>query len=141
MASMKIYILSYFATAIVFLICDTIWLTATAGILYRPLLGGLLLEKFSLIPAAIFYAVYVAGIVIFAISPAVAASRWTIALGYGALFGFLAYATYDLTNQATLKSWSTTVTIFDLAWGTVLTSVSATLGYIIASAITKATSS
>lgn len=138
---MKIYILSYLATAVVFFACDVVWLTTTVGILYRPLLGDLLLEKFSLVPAVLFYLVFIAGIVFFAISPAIASARWMIALGHGALFGFFAYATYDLTNQATLKSWSATITVLDLAWGTVLTSVSATLGYIIASAIAKATSS
>ena len=137
---MKIYILSYLTTAVVVLGCDIIWLTTTSGTLYRPLLGDLLLEKFSLAPAAVFYLVFVAGIVFFAITPAISSGRWTSALVNGALFGFFAYATYDLTNQATLKSWSATITVLDLAWGTVLTSVSATLGYIIASAVDRATS-
>jgi uncharacterized membrane protein len=137
---MKIYILSYLATAVVLLVCDIVWLSTTANTLYRPLLGDLLLEKFSLVPAVVFYLVYVAGVVFFAVSPAIASGRWTTALVYGALFGFFAYATYDLTNQTTLKSWPATVTVVDLCWGTVLTSVSATLGYIGASALERATS-
>jgi len=139
-APVKIYILSYLATAVVLLVCDIFWLTTTANTLYRPLLGDLLLEKFSLVPAVVFYVLYVAGFVFFAISPAIASGRWTTALVYGALFGFFAYATYDLTNQTTLKSWPVTITVVDLCWGTVLTSVSATLGYIAASALVKATS-
>ena len=137
---MKIYVLAYLATAIVFLGCDAVWLTLTGNTLYRPLLGDLVLEKFRLMPAAAFYLVYIAGIVVFVLSPAIASGRWTTALVKGALFGFFAYATYDLTNQATLKSWSTTITILDLCWGTVVTAVAATLGYVIASAIAKATS-
>lgn len=136
---MKTYALAYLATGIVFLACDMVWLSVTGSRLYRPLLGDLLLEKFRLLPAIGFYLVYMAGIVFFAISPAITSGRWTAALGNGAVLGFVAYATYDLTNQATLKSWSTTITILDLCWGTVLTAVSATLGYVIATAIARAT--
>jgi uncharacterized membrane protein len=136
---MKIYLLAYLATGIVFLGCDVVWLSTAGNNIYRPLLGDLLLEKFRLVPAVVFYLVYMAGIVYFASSAAITSGRWTAALGNGALFGFVAYATYDLTNQATLKSWSTTVTILDLCWGTVLTAVAATLGYLIASAIARAT--
>lgn len=138
---MKIYLLSYLATAVVLLVCDIVWLSTTANTLYRPLLGDLLLEKFNLVPAVVFYLVYVAGTVFFAVSPAIASGRWTTALVYGALFGFFAYATYDLTNQTTLKSWPAAITVVDLCWGTVLTSVSATLGYIAASVLERATSS
>ena len=136
---MKIYALAYLATGLVFLACDMVWLSVTGSSLYRPLLGDLLLEQFRLLPAIGFYLVYLGGVVFFAIAPAIAARRWTAALGRGALFGFVAYATYDLTNQATLKSWSTTITMLDLCWGTVLTAVSATLGYVIATALARAT--
>lgn len=137
---MKTYVLAYLATGVVFLGCDAIWLSVTGNSLYRPLLGDLLLTNFRLGPAIAFYLIYIGGIVIFAISPAVVSGRWSAALIRGALFGFVAYATYDLTNQATLRSWSTTITILDLSWGTALTAVSATLGYLIAGAITRATS-
>jgi len=134
---MKIYILSFLATGIVFLICDVVWLSTAGNSIYRPLLGDLLLEKFRLAPAVAFYLIYLTGTMVFAISPAIASGRWTAALTNGALFGFFAYATYDLTNQATLKSWSMTVTILDLCWGTVLTAIASTLGYLIATAIAK----
>ena len=137
---MKIYVLAYLATGIVFLGCDIVWLSVTGSSLYRPLLGDLLLERFRPTPAVTFYLVYMAGIVFFATSPAIASGRWTAALVNGAVLGFVAYATYDLTNQATLRAWSTTITILDLCWGTVLTAVAATLGYLIANAIARATS-
>ena len=136
---MKIYIFSYLATGIVFLGCDIVWLSISGNTLYRPLLGDLLLPNFRLGPAVAFYLIYMAGIVFFATSPAIASGRWSTALINGALFGFVAYATYDLTNQATLRSWPTTITILDLCWGTVLSAVSATLGYLFASAIVRAT--
>ncbi|MBV8778608.1 MAG: DUF2177 family protein [Alphaproteobacteria bacterium] len=136
---MKLYLLSYVATAAVFLGCDVLWLTVTGSTLYRPLLGDLLLPGFRPVPAVLFYLVYMAGLVLFAVSPAIASGRWTTALINGACLGFVAYATYDLTNQATLRSWSTTITVLDLCWGTVLSAIAASLGYVIASAVARAT--
>ena len=136
---MKIYFLSYIATAIVFLAFDIVWLALTSSRLYRPLLGDLLLPNFRAAPAVLFYLIYMAGIVFFAISPAVGTGRWTSALGHGAALGFVAYAAYDLTNQATLRTWSTTITMLDLCWGTALTAIAAALGFVIASAIARAT--
>ena len=103
---MKFYIVSYVATAVIFLGMDAIWLTLAGPRLYRPQLGDLLLENYRLAPAAIFYLLYVVGILIFAVQPAAASGRWQTALLYGALFGFFAYGTYDFTNLATLKGWS-----------------------------------
>lgn len=137
---MKLYVLSYIATAILFFACDAVWLSTAGNSLYRPLLGDLVLEKFNVAAAVVFYLIYVVGAVYFAIAPAVASGRWTTALANGALFGFFAYGTYDLTNQATLKGWPTTITIVDMCWGTVLTAVCAALGYVIANAIVNATS-
>ncbi len=97
---------------------------------YRPLLGDLLLERFNFAPAIVFYFLYTAGIVVFAVSPAFVSGRWTTALVSGAMLGFLCYATYDLTNQATLRGWSTIVTLVDIAWGSTLTAVAAALGYL-----------
>ncbi len=80
--------------------------------------------------AAGFYAIYVVGIVIFSIAPALRTESATTALVYGALFGFFAYATYDMTNYATLRNWPLEVSLVDTAWGTCLTGVSALLGYL-----------
>lgn len=135
---MAFHALSYVVTAVIFLGIDAIWLSLAGPRLYRRELGDLMLESFKVAPAAVFYALYVIGILIFAVQPAVASGRWQTALLYGALFGFFAYGTYDFTNLATLKGWSATITFIDIAWGTALTGVSAALGYAIASAITRA---
>jgi uncharacterized membrane protein len=126
----KPYLVAYGAAAIAMLALDTIWLTLTANHLYRPLIGELMLDGFRPAPAIAFYALYLCGIVFFAVRPALAAGRWTTALAPGALFGLFAYGTYDLTNQATLKIWPTILTLADMAWGVVLTSASAIAGYL-----------
>jgi uncharacterized membrane protein len=129
---LKTYSIAYVATGVVFLAIDAIWLNLTAQKLYRPLMGEMLVESFRLTPAALFYLIYIAGIVVFAVVPALASDRWTTAASYGAFLGLFAYATYDLTNQATLKNWPVVVTVADLCWGTVLTAVAATAGFLIA---------
>jgi uncharacterized membrane protein len=136
--SVKAYGIAYIATGLVFLAVDAVWLTFAAQRLYRPLMGDMLVENFRLVPAVLFYLVYIAGIVVFAISPAFATERWTTATSYGALLGFFAYATYDLTNQATLRNWPVSVTIADLCWGTLLTAFAATMGFLITRAFTSA---
>lgn len=135
---MKSYVTAYVVTGLVFLAIDAVWLTIAAQRLYRPLMGDMLLDSFRLVPAMLFYFIYIAGIVVFAIAPAFATDRWTTAASYGAFLGLFAYATYDLTNQATLKNWPVIVTIADLAWGTFLTAVAATAGFLIARAFTSA---
>jgi uncharacterized membrane protein len=129
---MIVWIGSYVATALAFLACDAVWLGLMATRLYRPRLGPLLRDDFALWPAAAFYLIYIAGILSFAIAPAFDSGRWTTALGRGALLGLVAYATYDLTNQATLRGWSSLVTIADLCWGSALTGVAATIGFSVA---------
>ena len=128
--------IAYVSTAVVFLVLDAIWLGTMADRLYRPAMGSILLERFALAPAVAFYLIYIAGVVVFAVTPALQSGRWTTALGYGAMLGLMAYATYDLTNQATLKDWSWTVTVADLCWGTFVTAVSAAAAARITIAIT-----
>lgn len=123
------WIIGYVATALAFLGLDAIWLNWAASRLYRPKLGALLREDFSMPPAIAFYVIYVTGILIFAVAPALESGRWTSALWRGAMLGFLAYATYDLTNQATLKGWSASITLADLAWGTFVTASAAISGF------------
>lgn len=135
---MKTYGIAYIATGLVFLAIDAVWLTLAAQRLYRPLMGDMLVDSFRLAPAALFYLIYIAGIVVFAIAPALASERWTTAMSYGAFLGLFAYATYDLTNQATLKNWPLAVTVADLCWGTFLTAVAATGGFLITRAFTSA---
>lgn len=123
------YLIAYGFTAAIFLGVDFIWLSQIAKSFYFDRLGGLLLDKPNIAAATVFYAVYVIGIVIFSIAPALRSDSALTALVYGALFGFFAYATYDMTNYATLKNWSLVVSLVDIAWGTCLTGVSAWLGY------------
>ena len=118
-------LIAYPLTAVVFLALDAVWLTTMADRLYRPALGHLMLDRFELAPAIAFYLVYVAGVVVFAVKPGLERRRWTTALGLGALLGFVAYATYDLTNQATLRDWPWRVTLADLCWGTLVTALAA----------------
>lgn len=118
-------IAAYIATAILFGALDAVWLTRVGPKLYRPEIGELLMDGWRPAPALIFYALYMLGIQIFAVQPALAAGKWQVAAQYGALFGFFCYMTYDLTNQATMKIWSTKVTLLDIAWGTVATGVAA----------------
>ncbi|MFT4053163.1 MAG: DUF2177 family protein [Novosphingobium sp.] len=126
---MAAWIVGYIVTAMVFLACDAVWLSLAASRLYRRELDGLLMEGFKTGPAAAFYFIYIAGILVLAVWPALPAGRWTGALMRGAMLGLVAYATYDLTNQATLRGWSGLVTAADLCWGTLLTGTAATAGF------------
>jgi uncharacterized membrane protein len=123
------YLVAYAATAVVFFALDFIWLTSALGF-YRERLGGLLLDNPNLGYAAAFYVVYVAGIVVLAVSPALNGGTWVNAMMAGALLGLVAYGTYDMTNLATLRGWSLTVSLVDMAWGTFLTATAATGGYL-----------
>lgn len=122
-------IIAYLSTALAMLALDSIWLKLTADRLYRAKLGHLMLPEFSLTPAAIFYFIYVAGITVLAVMPALTDGKLSTAMTRGAVLGLVAYATYDLTNQATLRGWSTTITIIDLCWGTFLTGFAASIGW------------
>ena len=123
-------IVAYLATLASICIGDFVWLGAVAIGFYQSAVGPLLLAHPNWPAAAAFYALYAAGTVIFAVMPALRAGSWPKALLLGALFGFFAYATYDLTNLATLKGWSLGVTIVDIAWGMVVTGMAATVGYL-----------
>jgi len=123
---------AYLATLVVLVVCDFVWLSVVGAGVYRPRLGDLLLARPNLPAAAAFYLVYAAGIVVFAAGPALRAGSWPRGLMLGALFGFFAYATYDLTNLATLRGWSAVVTLIDIAWGAVLSGAAAAAGTIIA---------
>lgn len=133
------YALAYVTTGLVFAAIDAVWLKTMAPTFYRGAIGPLLADQARMGPAIAFYLIYIAGIVLFAVAPAFAhpGGSWKTALGYGAALGFVAYATYDLTNQATLRVWPLRVTLVDLAWGTVLTGTAAALGYGITRAILK----
>tara|TARA_B100000378_G_scaffold175767_1_gene141784 strand:+ start:617 stop:1018 length:402 start_codon:yes stop_codon:yes gene_type:complete len=123
------YIIAYLSTTVVFFALDFLWLGTVARSFYFDRIGDLLAQPFNIPAAVIFYLVYIIGILIFAVNPALAGAGIKYALLYGALFGFFCYATYDMTNLATLKNWSMAVVIVDVIWGTVLTATAAGAGY------------
>lgn len=125
---MKSILVAYLATGVAFLIVDAIWLSTMADMLYRPLLGDKLAPRFHLAPAIAFYLIYVAGIVFFAVMPALADGGVRKAALNGAVLGLVAYATYDLTNQATLRDWPLSITLADIPWGMFVTAVGASAG-------------
>lgn len=126
---MKTYASSYVVALAALLGLDAVWLSTMAERFYRPMLGDLLARDFEVLPALLFYALYVFGVVFLAVVPALRLGGWRTALINGAVLGLVAYGTYDLTNQATLRNWPAIVTALDLAWGTFLTSASSVAGY------------
>jgi uncharacterized membrane protein len=123
----------YLATLAVFLVIDLTWLGLVARDFYRNQLGSLMASSFVWGAAILFYLLFVAGLMVFAVLPALDGGGWVRALAMGAAFGFFAYMTYDLTNLATLRDWPLTLTIVDIAWGTILGGIVATAGYLIGS--------
>jgi uncharacterized membrane protein len=119
----------------VFFIIDMVWLVLVAKNFYQKQIGFLMRPDVNWAAAIIFYLLFIAGLVVFVISPAVEKHSWTHALLFGALFGLITYATYDLTNLATLKDWPLIVTIVDLIWGTVLAASISVITYFIGSKI------
>jgi uncharacterized membrane protein len=111
---------------------DMVWLVLVAKNFYQKHIGFLMRPDINWIAAIIFYLLFIAGLVIFVISPAVEKHSWIHALLFGALFGLISYATYDLTNLATLKDWPVIVTIVDLIWGMVLSASVSVITYFIA---------
>lgn len=126
---MKRYSILYLATFIIMATLDIAWLQGVAHDFYNNRIGGML--EFHLVPAVLFYVMYIVGVLLF-VSASTRATSWQSVAGYGALFGFFAYATYDLTNMATLHGWSEAVVVVDIAWGTFNTAFSATAGWLIA---------
>ncbi len=123
------WITAYIFTAIAFFAIDFLWLGTIAKKFYFSRMSHLLAGKVNYLAAAGFYAVYIIGLIIFAVAPALQDEAWQTAAIYGALFGFFCYATYDMTNQATLKNWPVAVTVVDIMWGTLLSGSAATIGY------------
>ncbi|MFN5226206.1 MAG: DUF2177 family protein [Bacteroidota bacterium] len=122
-------ILAYLLTAVVFFSIVLTRLGWVAKDMYRKHLGGFLSDQVNWSAAFIFYALFIIGIFIFAILPAAEKNSLGHAVLYGALFGFFTYATYDLTNLATLKNWPLKIVFIDIIWGSVLTGSVAAAGY------------
>jgi uncharacterized membrane protein len=126
------FILSYLLTTVVFFIIDMTWLGFIAKGIYARYLGGFLSDQINWIAAIVFYLLFIVGIFLFVIFPALEKQSWQHALLYGALFGLFTYATYDLTNLATLKGWPLNIVFIDIVWGMVLTGSVSVSGYFIA---------
>ncbi|WP_026283739.1 DUF2177 family protein [Rhizobium sp. 2MFCol3.1] len=125
---MRRVLVAYVVTLPTFVVIDFVWLSVMASTLYRPVMGDMLVEDFRLAPAVAFYLLYVAGLTFLAIKPGLEKGSPRSAAIHGAILGFTAYATYDLTNQATLGNWSTALTLADLAWGSILSGTAALIG-------------
>lgn len=123
------YLITYLGTGLAFAALDAVYLTLAGQKVYRPLLDYALADKPAMPAAIVFYLMYVLGVVMLAILPNKDAGLLKTA-ATGAMLGAFAYATYDLTNQATLKVWATRITLIDISWGTFLTCVGATVGYL-----------
>jgi len=130
-------LLSYLFTTIVFFAIDMLWLGLVAKNIYQKHLGSLLSDKVNWPAAIIFYLIFIVGIFIFVINPSIEKHSVTRAIILGAVFGFISYATYDLTNYATLKGFPLNIVFIDLAWGAILTSLVSLAGYYIVKFIGK----
>ena len=124
---------AYLTALLTFILADFAWLSTMSSRLYKPVLGDILLPKFSVMPAVAFYLLYPLGLVIFAIGPALKTGNVSTALLFGTLFGLFTYGTYDLTNQATLRNWTTSLSLIDMAWGGVLGAITAVSAFLVTS--------
>lgn len=116
----------------VFFAIDMVWLALLARNFYKNQIGFLMKAEVNWVAAIIFYLLFLVGLIVFVIEPAIAKREWLHALGKGALFGLITYATYDLTNLATLKDWPITVVWVDMIWGTVLAASVSVITYLLA---------
>lgn len=128
---MKLYLIAL----PVFFAIDMVWLGLVANNFYKKHIGFLMTSEVNWIAALIFYLLFIAGLVIFVISPALEKNSLLTALLLGALFGLITYATYDLTNLATIKNWPLLVTVVDLLWGMTISASVSTISFLIAKKI------
>jgi len=133
--SVKEILLTYILMAVFFLAMDLLWLGVIAKNFYQKQLRGFFSDKINWTAAMIFYFLFIIGIMIFAVYPAVAQDALARAVVYGVLFGFFTYATYDLTNLATLKDWPVRIVIVDMLWGMVLCGAVSAVGFWVATRV------
>ena len=132
---MKLLLLSTLIASLFFLIIDVLWLSFSVKNFYKPLLGDLLTTKPVIWAAVSFYLIYVVGLAIVILQPAINQDSIKLAFFSGVVFGLVAYGTYNLTNMATIKNWSSYVVFVDMVWGGLLTGTSAALGIYISKKI------
>jgi uncharacterized membrane protein len=125
---MNKYLSACLATAVVMIALDMLWLGVIAKPLYQNGLGHLMAERPNVVAAVAFYVLYTMGLMLFAIVPNAAGPGWLKTGATAAMFGLIAYATYDLSNLATLKDWPVGLSLIDMAWGATISAVAATAG-------------
>jgi len=130
-------LLAFLTTGAIFVAIDFVWLATMSGRLYRPQLGAMMRERIALAPSVAFYLLYALVLTALVVLPALAARSPTQAATQGALLGLVAYATYNLTNAATLKGWPTLLTFVDLAWGTFVTGLASWLAVLALTAMDR----
>lgn len=128
-SGLRRWVRAYAGAAVAFLLLDALWLGSMAGLLYRPALGPLMRAEPDLVAAALFYLLYLAGLVAFGIRPGESGCTRRRIAARGAFFGLVAYATYDLTNQAVLVGWPWHLTLIDLVWGSIVSACGAMAGH------------
>ena len=128
-------IIAYVSTGIIFLAIDFIWLGVMTPRLYKPQLAAYMTDKFNLLPAILFYVLFTVGLMVLVVFPAVERGSIMRATLMGGLLGLVAYATYDLTNLSSIKNWPLVISVIDITWGTILSAITATLGYLITRAL------
>lgn len=128
---------TYVITLVVFFIIDILWLGFVAKNMYQEKLGFIMKTNVNWTAAILFYLLFIAGLIFFVINPALAKNSWTFALLVGGFFGLITYATYDMTNLATLKDWPLSITILDIIWGTFLCSLTSVASFFIVSFLNK----
>lgn len=123
---------AWIAAGLTFLALDAIWLSQMAPRHYIPAIGEIMKPQFNVVAAGAFYVLYVTGVVFFAVAPALEKGGFLRAAMLGALFGLFAYGTYDLTNLATLRTWTLKLTLLDMGWGAVVTALAAAAACLVA---------
>jgi uncharacterized membrane protein len=131
------YLIAYVVVLLVFGAIDAVWLTTMGPVIYRPALGDILATSLRVPPAIAFYLTFPIGVVVFAVLPALRAQAPITATTLALLFGALAYATYDLTNYATLRNWNLQISVLDIGYGALASGIAATAAYFAVRAIAR----
>ncbi len=132
------YLIGYIAILLPFGAVDAVWLSLMGPRLYKPTLGDILLTDVRIGPAIAFYLLYPIGLLVFAVLPGLKSGSPVAVIGHGALFGALAYATYDLTNFATLRNWTLQLTVLDIVYGAAASAIAALVSFLAVRAFSNA---
>jgi uncharacterized membrane protein len=133
-----VYLVGYVVALVSFGAIDALWLSVMGPLLYRPTLGDILLAELRIGPAIAFYLVYPLGVLVLVVLPALKSSSFAAAIGYGIVLGVVCYATYDLTNFATLRNWTLQLTLLDMTYGAIVSGLAAALAFWVARTISGA---